>query len=529
MRPAQRAARLSNPAARAEYIDALTGQRVPASTPGAVATGRKVMRIRPRADEPFELVAVEPDDLDPALDRFGVEPEATPRYRRIAQQQAQRGRPFERDTDLHGAGISTTFASGKAAAKIFMEGNPEFFDAPSFDDVDAHDTTLDFMDRLEVRSGKRYVKLAKTHRGQQILSGGPTGSGTAIARDMLAYLFGQAGRSRRWRDVPWGHVYDYVAMLRHAMELEARRRQIAMPSSAPLWVPLASGQYAPDEMLVLATEQLGASAAERLADWLNSQELYELADRLTAVLSPPKGPGGRAGRRARRCLGKEARKAVAARRRQIEHWAAYPREIPQWTCVSTQATEASSAGLCLFPGLAEEVSRVERACDRPYDPSWPDEVRNRRCAEGDEEQFGSGIAPLGCDGVAPSDALELPWESNPGMKPIKQQTIAAVARRHHLAQTQYGGAIKTHRYTGVRIIKHGRYVAVLGMPEEVAELASAVLREGAGRVWHVRTQEELTGTVTPEQVPEGSIIITGPDRETNPRTRSSALSRRIRI
>jgi hypothetical protein len=375
------------------------------------------MRIRPRSDAPYEYVEVDPDDLDPALDTFGVEPETTWRYRQRATEQARRGRPLERGTNLNlgQIGANTTFPSPRAAAKIFIENNAHFFENPSFEDVDAYDATLDFMDGIDVRLGKRYVKLSKTRRGEQILRAGGLG-GAAIARAMLEYLFGQAGKRRRWRDVPWGLVDEYLQVLREAMADDAARRGAARPSSAPMWYPLASGLYASEDMLTLAVEQLGEANAERLAAWLNSQELYDLADRLGAVLSPPKGIPGRAGRRARRCLGKANRKVVAARKRQIEHWAAYPAEIPSWTCVSTQATEASSAALCLFPGLDEEVSRVERACDRPYDPSWPSLERQRLCARGQVEpidQFGSGVAPLGCQDVEAEPEMDLPWERNP--------------------------------------------------------------------------------------------------------------------
>lgn len=396
------------------------------------------MRIRPRSDAPFEYVPVEHDDLDPALDTFGIEPAAVARYRQIAQEQSKRGRALERDSELRLAsvGASSTFPSPKAATRTFMENNAHFFDDPSFEDVDAIDVTADFMDRIDVRSGNRYVKLSRTPRGEAILRGDGYG-GAAIARAMLTYLFGQAGNRRRWRDVPWALIDEYVGALRKVMADDASRRGARQPSSGGFWYPLASGVYAPAQMLAIATEELGEENAKRLADWLNSQELYELADRLTRVLSPPKGPAGRAGRRARKCLGKDARKTVAARRRQIEQWAAYPTEIPYWTCVGV--AEASGVGigasLCMFPGLETEVRKVERACDDPYDPDWPSRERERLCQRGQDgiEQFGSGVAPLGCEDVLPEPELDLPWESNPSQIRYEvEQSKSSSGGRWHL-------------------------------------------------------------------------------------------------
>ena len=414
---AERPVRLGNPQARAEFVDPLTGERVAASTPGAVRSGRKVMRIRPRSDAAYEYVPVEYDDLDPSRDTFGIEPDAVARYRQIAAEQSKRGRALERSSELRLAsvGASSTFPSPKAATRVFMENNAHFFDDPSFEDIDAIDATADFMDRIDVRSGNRYVKLSRTPRGEAILRGGDGHGGAAIARAMLTYLFGQAGNRRRWRDVPWALVDEYIGALRMVMADDAQRRGARQPSSAGFWYPLASGVYSPAQMLAIATEELGEQNAKRLADWLNSQELYELADRLTAVLSPSKGPAGRAGRRARKCLGKDARKTVVARRRQIEQWAAYPAEIPYWTCVGVVDASASAPSLCMFPGLEAEIRKVERACDEPYDPDWPSRERERLCARGHDgiEQFGSGVAPLGCEDVMPEPELDLPWESNP--------------------------------------------------------------------------------------------------------------------
>lgn len=414
--------RATNPQARREYVDAVTGARTRAGVPGSRRSGRLVTRVRPRADAPFEVLAIDPEDLDPARDTFGIDPATTKGLRERSRSQA-RGRepkPMRRDADLDlgRAGASTTFASGRAAADAFMRNNASFFDHPLFESTDPLDITRDFMDGIEVRSGKGHKRLADTPRGDEILGGGGRGH-SAVAREMLVYLMGQAGGSRRWRDVPWMLVDSYVDRIAVAMQEEAKRQGRAAPSRGLTWYPLSSGVYQPEEVVALAVDELGEAKARKLAAWLNSQSLYETSDRLEHVLKPVKGAKGKTARRARKCLSKDDRATVRRRIREIREWAAFPEQVPSWACVSSRETESTSVPVCMYPALEDEIRRLLAACDVPYDSDWPTREHARLCASGSTDT--SGLPPQPCPGdhddddeefESPvDDELDLPWEN----------------------------------------------------------------------------------------------------------------------
>ncbi len=299
-----------------------------------------------------------------------------------------------------------------------MRNNASFFEHPLFESVDLLDVTRDFMDRIEVRSGKGHKRLADTPRGDEILGGGGRGH-VAVAREMLTYLMGQAGGSRRWRDVPWTLVDSYVDMIAVTMQEEAKRQGRAAPGRGLTWYPLSSGVYQPEEVVAIAVDELGEVKARKLAAWLNSQSLYELADRLEHVLKPLKGARGKAARRARRCLSKDDKATVRRRIREIRDWAAFPETVPTWACVSTRETESTSVPVCMYPALEGEIRRLMSACYMPYDPDWPEREHARLCAAGDTDT--SGLPPQPCPGddvgvdedveVFDDAPLDLPWEN----------------------------------------------------------------------------------------------------------------------
>ncbi len=404
-----------NPQARREWTDTLTGARTRPGSPGARPSGRLVTRVRPRADQGLETVVVDDEDLAPDRDTFGIDPAATDTLRKAASREASRRqgasrKPLSRDAelDLGRAGASTTFGSPRAAADLFMRNNAAIFDSALFEDADLFDATKDFMDGIEVRQGKRHVRLSRTPRGEEILSA----HGGAIAKDMLAYLFGQAGRHRRWRDVPWSMVDSYVSRIADVMHDEAKRQGTVAPVTGVQWYPLSSGVYPPEEVVALAVDELGEAKAQRLADWLNSQSLYDLSDRLDDVLKPPKGSKGKAARRAKKCLGKTERAAVRRRVALLRDWAAHPDEVPAWACVASRETQSTAVPVCMFPALEDEVRRTLAACDAPYDPNWPIAEHEIRCARGEADE--SGLPPGPCpedegDGYEPDD--DVPWEN----------------------------------------------------------------------------------------------------------------------
>jgi hypothetical protein len=422
--------RKRNPQARREHVDTLTGARVRAGQPGSRPSGRLVARVRAKPEGELETVVVDPEELDPNRDTFGVDPSATGRLREAAGRagKIRPGKAFARDTelDLGRAGATTTFTSPTKAAEQFMRNNAAVFESPLFEDADVHDATRDFMDGIEVRQGrgKRAVRLSKTHRGEEILAGGGRASGGAIAKEMLAYLFGQAGSYRRWRDVPWSLVTAYVDAVVRVMQDEGQRRRIAAPSTGVSWYPLSSGVYGPEEVVSIAIDELGEAKARKLADWLNSQSLFDLSDRLESVLKPPKGSVGKKGRRAKRCLGTEDRKAIRRRVAQIRKWAADPESVPQWACVASRETQTSSVPVCMFPALEEEIRRAMDACDVPYDPSWPLAEHDRLCSSGTRDE--SGLPPEACPDVAQDSYVpddEMPWENPTALSDFDRERI----------------------------------------------------------------------------------------------------------
>lgn len=404
--------RTRNPQARREWQDTLTGARTRAGAPGARPSGRLVTRVRPAADRGFETVIVDPEDLAPERDTFGIDPDATEGLRRSAARASSRrpSKPLERDADLDlgRAGASTTFNSPKTAAELFMRNNPAIFEHPVFESADLFDATKDFMDGVEVRQGKRFVRLSRTPRGEEILSGG---TGGAIAKDMLAYLFGQAGKHRRWRDVPWSMVDGYVDRIADVMQDEAQRQGVVSPAGGVQWYPLSSGVYPPEEVVTLAVDELGEAKAQRLADWLNSQSLYDLADRLDDVLHPPKGSKGKGARRAKKCLGKAERATVRRRVTLLRHWAAHPDEVPTWACVASRETESTAVPVCMFPAVEDEVRRTMAACDVAYDPNWPIAEHEIRCGRGEADESGLPPAPCPDDDERYEADDDVPWEN----------------------------------------------------------------------------------------------------------------------
>jgi len=418
-----------NQTARREYIDDLTGTRVTGTVKGGTPTGRKVVRVRSERGQPIESVPAAPDTLDPRRDTFGLDPLSAAFYRREAADKAKarrkrRKKPMERTKQLRlgDVGATTTFSTPRKAAEHFMENNAHLFEHQLFEDVDVHDTTRDFMDRLEVAVGRpaktkrrKYSKLHQTKRGQQILG---KRSGDAIAKEMIVYLMGRAGSKRRWRDVPWGMVDEYVDEIHKRMEAEGSRRGLVPPASGIAWYPLSSGVYSTDEVIRIAAERLGKDKAQRLADWLNSQELYDMATAFDRLLKPPKGPAGTEGRKVLKCIPAEDRRILRHRARTIRQWARYPEEIPDWACVPGVQAATSGVSVCEFPALREDYERVVKACDEPYDPSWPKQLRIDMWREdklSEDEQFGSGIAPIEYDpSLMPApveEELDLPREA----------------------------------------------------------------------------------------------------------------------
>lgn len=388
--------RSANPQAKLEHKDLLTGQRVRPGTPGSLATGKYVMRLRPSPGEPFEVVEVDREDLDPAKDTFGVAKETFDKYRRLAGSQARdrarrlKGAPaFDPDTELRVPGAPATFRSADAAASEFIERNPSLWHLGW---ADVGDQIEDWMDRTEVRTrGRKHRALDETRRGREILSLFREGRNDQGLHDLLAYLFGQA-KGRRYENVPWSKIEDLVEIFAESARREADRTGssdfLAAGVPSITWMPPSTGFHAATPEYV---QQLDARGRTYYRRYEASQHLYELADRLKRLL-----------RRAGKCLTAEQRRVVRTRIKTIEQWAKVPDEMPEWAC----AVFREPGVICGLLGIEEEAARLSAACEVGYDPDWP------RRGGTDPVQPGLGVIPsLSAPSAAPEADLDLPWET----------------------------------------------------------------------------------------------------------------------
>lgn len=389
--------RTRNPQARLEYRDLITGKRVRPGTPGSVPTGRYVMRLRPARGEPFEVVVVDSEDLDPAKDTFGVAKETYPHYRGMASKQAKkrarerrRMPTFERDAELRIPGARATFRSAAEAADRFLSRNPSLWDLGW---ADVGDPIEDWMDRTEVRvRGGRYRPLDETRRGREILGLFRSGRNNEGLRDLLAYIFGQA-KGRRWDEVSWDKVDEIVDIFADSAQREVDRTGSTdfLVGGIPRieWFPPGAGFGAPTPEFV---ESLTPRGQTYYARWEASRELYGLAESLERAL-----------RENRRCLTAPERRVVRDRIKTIKRWAERPDEMPEWACASFR----EPAAICDLLGIEAEARKLAQACEIGYDPAWPIHER-------DSEPWrpGLGIHPAAAELEAPvTEDLDLPWET----------------------------------------------------------------------------------------------------------------------
>lgn len=386
----------ANPQAKLEHRDLLTGQRVRPGTPGSLATGRYVMRIRPGPGEPFEVIEVDRDDLDPSKDTFGVAKETYGRYRGMAGSQARaqarelkRMPVFEPGAELRLPGTRATFRSADAAADEFLTHNPSLW---NMDWADVTDHVEDWMDRIEVRIRGRHRALDETARGREILEMFRNGRNDQGFLALLVYLFRQA-KGRRWENVSWSQIEDLVEIFAESARRESDRVGSTTFLSAGIptitWMPPATG-FRSDTPEYL--EQLEPRSQEYYRRYEASEHLHRLARELQRLVRE----GGK-------CLTSEQRKVVRARIKTLKQWAQRPDEMPEWACAVFQEPGV----LCGLLGIEEEAARLAAACEVGYDPAWA----SGRLEEPLEP--GLGVIP-GVAAYAPSEPpedLDLPWET----------------------------------------------------------------------------------------------------------------------
>lgn len=348
--------------ARRQIIDPLTGAPAKPDSPVAIDTGSRIVGHNTVVDD---------EDLDPAGDRFGIDPDVIPRLKQ--QIKADAARRKAKPATTRGPAFKTTMESPQAAAREFEQLNPQVFDAPGFGDVDIHDTARDFLDGIDLRTGRgRTARATKTAVGKKILAGN---SGGQIARGVLAFLFAQA-KNRRYRDVPWGSVLDFTSAIVDQMA----NNGYEVP--AVVNYPIAAGLDDPDVVVARAREEIGPAAAAKLARAMNAEELRHLSERMETALET----------NGENCLSESALGAAKERLRMLRTWAKDPSKAPEWACVGSPETEGAA---CSYRAILEDVQRLESSCSTNYDPRWPIERADRACEDG-EEPDRIGIAGEPC-------------------------------------------------------------------------------------------------------------------------------------
>lgn len=327
--------------ARRQIVDPLTGAQVKPTSPVAVDTGNVVVG---------RDVVVSDDDRDPSRDRFGIAPEAEPALREAVAE--SRRRQKARAPKGRGPAIKLTMTSPEAGVREFEQLNPAMFGQEAA--VDMHDKTRDFLDGIEVRSGNRYVRANRSKKGKEILSQ----QGPGVVRATLSFLFSMA-RSKRWRDVPWNSVTQYVDLINQERIDEGM-------GPAPVVFPIAAGLDSPDERIARIREEVGPEAAARAIRALNSGELRALADRMEKAIENS----------GEECMTGEAVRAAKERVRTVRRWAKDPSKVPDWSCVGSYESEGAA---CSFPAILEDIQRIENACQVDYDPRWSIERAEQAC------------------------------------------------------------------------------------------------------------------------------------------------------
>lgn len=188
------------------HEDPVTGERSLGPRRGARPTDEWAARVKTRRGK-REIVGVDPDDLERGTETRRVEPETAERLKE------QAAKPVKTKRRARAERWPETFRSVDDGVQAFLAANGD-----AWSEAEHHDwidPLRDWMDRIEVRSGRSYhSKLAKTAAGVRILEAARKPGAQAI-RAALRYLFGRAG-SRRWANVPWAEVRRLGETMEHA-------------------------------------------------------------------------------------------------------------------------------------------------------------------------------------------------------------------------------------------------------------------------------------------------------------------------
>jgi hypothetical protein len=381
--------------AREQWLDPITGQPVPAQSPGAVPSGAFVARARARKGAPLQTVEIERQELGPASYRIELTADELAVRARLQAEELRKERALETKlAKLKGKqaipGIRETYRSASAAARDFLVLN-EFYYAPVVDGViDFYDAAREWADGQEVwvpRKGRSRgsgrdagynERLSKTTKGRKLLE---TPGQTGLLAAVLTWIFSQTA-SKRWDDVDWHRIESLNDQIDDAIETQdaGHAARGARSGHESLLFPAASGVYEGDELARHPEVQALPRARATVEGRLNVEALIEAKDQLEAAYKVAKP-----------CLAPDVRRVIAKRLRYLRHLERNPIRIEAASiCAHARATvsgdlvaalEAGGGSIedrslsCTFPLLIEDTKRLTRTCEEGYSPDWPaDEV-----------------------------------------------------------------------------------------------------------------------------------------------------------
>jgi len=342
------------PRARAVLVDAATGARRTSGDLGALSTGRYEATID------GQRVEVDPEDVlvptrssPPTRGGLHFDYGAPANYLARARQQksetakapkSKRGRKTKSKAKKaptcppRAPGIRATFKSSAEAARVFYEGNAQFFDHVR----DPYDGLRDVFDGIEVRAGKRHKKLGQTKKGQTILEAPPA----AAIRKTLQAIFGRT-RSRRWDEVDW----PLIERLGDALQPYFEPYDASEPNRPGLYWRPYLGDLDADALTELEPDTL-----RQLADCESRRELAAALESLRETYAANHS-----------CLEPRLRRLVERRLQEWETWRDDPGAIPASAC----APDPHTGGMtCDYPALFGELRELRAACEAGYNPQW---------------------------------------------------------------------------------------------------------------------------------------------------------------
>jgi hypothetical protein len=385
--------------AREQYIDPITGEPVPSSTPGAIASGGYIVRTRPRKGSPLVTVPIDPDELGAPTYEIEITAQQLAERARTAAEALRDDKKLERELGaLKGKqaipGVAETFRNAGSAARKFLELNEGYYSPIAAGLVDFGDASRDWADTQEVwvpRKGRGkgsakeqgyMARLIDTKKGQRVLGvgiGAGTGGFEARLLAILTWIFSQTA-SKRWAEVDWHRIEALNDRIDEAIEqndLGPAAARARGGQQTPTY-PAASGIYTGSELIAHPSVQASPRARATVEANVNLERLSAVRARLQEAY--------KAGRS---CLPPDVRRAVNRRLRYLKELERHPIRIST-AAICAHARSESSAELlaaleegggaiqdrelaCTFPLLVEDSDRLARVCEDGYSADWPTE------------------------------------------------------------------------------------------------------------------------------------------------------------